>query len=233
MQPSMERFLGHSEDGRLSVLGARNSVLPTRTAVRASPTTTSMLRSGNDSLPAHTSRSTAPTVASAATPHSGYAGRLLEPGPSGALQIAPPRDQTIYQCPFHFINCGLTFVSREEWLKHSFTHFGRAQPPNKNECYFCENVSIGTNGRQSWTNHMTHLSFHFQTGHRMATARPSFKLYQYLYGQRIINEVEFRDLQGDSGSRHTNSSTPGSSTARPVPEYYSVVEGRQRNRRPR
>lgn len=137
--------------------------------------------------------------------------RLLAPDTEGTLwttrlpalrdaRLDPP----VLQCPFYFLHCTKHYAmeNMNEWFKHSLSHFGRQEdrrspstlPPTSTLCCFCEKVFENTNGETCWWERMRHVAWHHHAGHSLAYARPDFKLFRYLYENKIIDNVEYREL---------------------------------------
>ncbi|MCJ1389591.1 hypothetical protein MMC18_002448 [Xylographa bjoerkii] len=169
-----------------------------------------MLLSGNSSLAALTtasSASTAPSVSSSLGERYLGPARVLEHDHQGALHIAPLRHHVVFECPFNFLYCLMTFASFSEWLAHSLTHFKKITPPEKNECCFCDEKFEKSDGMRSWRDKMEHTALHHQLGHKLAHARPDFALYKFLWNKRIIEPGEYKELIGGH-SRSAASSYP-------------------------
>jgi hypothetical protein len=180
-----------------------------------------------DSLPALSHAETAPTTLPVASSIGGRAlqcQRLLELDSQGALQIPPLRHPAVFECPFNFLNCLMTFTSFSEWLRHSQTHFGKVEPPTRNKCCFCDRTFAAPKGKASWREKLEHVQLHHQLGHRLAHARPDFELYLYLWQKRVIDDVQYRALLGESSRATAERGTPGA---------YTVFNDRSRERRRR
>ena len=173
---------------------------------------TSMMVSGSDhtrdsltqSLAALTSASTRST--SESTPTSvGARGteprHILEVGPGNVLLITPLQAQSILECPFNFLNCLMTFSNLDDCFFHSLEHFGNVGPSASNSCCFCDETFEFSNRTQSWWERMQHIALHHQLGHRLASARPSFQLYEYLWRNKLISTADYKDLKGNSQNR--------------------------------
>ncbi|MCJ1372887.1 hypothetical protein MMC20_004113 [Loxospora ochrophaea] len=159
---------------------------------------TSMLHSGSDSLAALTGGASSRTrTESVGTSVGGRAldrQRVLQAsGPDAPLGI-PHRPIMILECPFHFLCCDFTSTNESEWRAHSLQHFSEAGPPETSNCCFCDASFSGNSRWQSWEERMDHVLFHHRLGHRLATARPDFELYEYLWTKRIIIPAQYKDL---------------------------------------
>lgn len=127
--------------------------------------------------------------------------RILEQDPAGILVLPHITEPRALECPFHPLFCLLTFSDLEDWISHSLTHFKNVSPPNSNKCCFCPaDFHCGT-GACSWRQRMLHVAFHHQLGHRLATARPDFELFTYLWNHRLIDDANYRDLKGNYEDR--------------------------------
>lgn len=250
MRSPIQQYLDDEGDSRLPRRAAEQSSLPSsninahgRYAGVYAPTTgTSMLLSGNSSLPA---LSTASSVSGPSSVDSSVGsralgdGRLLEFDPFGALQIAPLRHRPTYECPFHFLYCLLTFSSFSEWLAHSLTHFNRHDPPTTNRCSFCEKTFPASNGMQSWSDTMHHVALHHQLGHKLAHSRPAFDLHNYLYCKKVIDSAQYKELMGHKSRPRPEDAylTPPTSPTqrRPAPSAgaYTITNQGGDRRRPR
>lgn len=172
---------------------------------------TSMLLSGNSSLAALTSAPTASTPSSVSSAMGDRAlgpPRILELISTGALQVPPVRGTPVFECPFNFTHCLLTFTSFSEWFAHSLSHFGGFSPPPTNRCCFCDNIFEHPDGKKSWKARMEHVALHYQLGHRLAHARPDFEFYRYLWSNRLLDNETFKALVGDSAGRTSKSAYP-------------------------
>lgn len=162
-----------------------------------------MLLSGNDSLPALSTISSATKLKSISTSigereieHS----RLLKEDEDGVLVVPALRSQVIFECPFNFLTCHQTFSALDDWFKHSVSHFSAVGPPAHSSCCFCDAEFDGDNGLQSWAERMQHVAFHHQLGCRLAHARPDFALNKYLWRNFLISDATYRDIMADNGN---------------------------------
>ena len=117
------------------------------------------------------------------------------------LKLPLFRDPKILECPFNFIDCPLTFSDAMEWIQHSVTHFHSIDPPTSNSCCFCDETFHHPEGRQSWTKRMQHVALHHVVRHKLADARPDFKLYEYLWSNRLISNAVYKGLMGGNEPR--------------------------------
>ncbi|MCJ1480078.1 hypothetical protein MMC06_000232 [Schaereria dolodes] len=198
---------------------------------------TSMMMSGPDSLPAFTNASSHATTASLSSVVGGNAiGQqqrlLLIRG--GALELPPP-GRALFECPFHFLYCLMSFLNFNEWLSHSLTHFNGVEPPRSNTCYFCEMRFEASSGRRSWKMLLEHVEMHHALGHTLAHARPNFELHQYLWHKGLIEPADYKALTGNHESsaraaQQAYPSPPGSPDEN-NPTAYTIDN--RRERRPR
>ncbi|MCJ1429260.1 hypothetical protein MMC29_007173 [Sticta canariensis] len=127
--------------------------------------------------------------------------RILEQDAGGALVVPSITETQALECPFHQLLCLLTFSNKEDWISHSLTHFQRVPPPQSNKCCFCSAVFQYSTGERSWRKCMEHIAIHHQLGCRLATARPDFELFYYLWRHRLISDADYRDLKGNYDDR--------------------------------
>jgi len=208
---ALQAYLDDTTDSRLPAHLAMGSKLPhahtfkTRSCygVPYPSNGTSMLLSGNDSLAALSTISSATTLESISTPvgereieHS----RLLLEGEYGALVVPALRSQVMFECPFNFLSCHQTFSGLNEWFNHSVSHFSAIGPPAHSSCCFCDAEFDGNDGLQSWAERMQHVAFHYQLGCRLAHARPDFALNKYLWRNFLISDATYRDIMVDNGN---------------------------------
>ena len=85
------------------------------------------------------------------------------------------------ECPFNQLGCLQTFAASKEWITHSFTHFGSAEPPTTNRCAFCEERFHSSDSAQSWTERMNHVARHHEHGHKLSGARWDNTVYIYYH----------------------------------------------------
>ena len=165
------------------------------------------------------------------------------------------RPQPVLQCPFRLHGCQLDYSNFDDWFWHSVTHFytngsrlasGPAivMPPTRNRCCFCSKEFFNINGIRSWLTRMDHVAYHHEIGHSLSHARADFQLLAYLWENHLIDEIEYRELKGNTPDRsrliHGNPSPPTSDTADSPPSTptaeesrpVAVVNERRRDRRP-
>lgn len=174
---------------------------------------------------------------------------LLVPDNSGALtpNHLPPlrdtlRDPPVLECPFNSFRCTRYYAMEniKEWFDHSLTHFrvgGRHPrillPPISNQCCFCDKKFYNTDGLQCWMDRMKHVAWHHHAGHKLAHARPDFKLFRYLWENGIIDNTEYREL-GTLAPRPPQSAlipTPPDSPLDSPPDSPPVVVAEYRRKR--
>ena len=85
------------------------------------------------------------------------------------------------ECPFNQLGCSQTFADSKEWIRHSLTHFGSAEPPTTNRCTFCEEQFHSSDAAQSWTERMNHVALHHRLGHKLTGARWDNTVYIYTH----------------------------------------------------
>ena len=84
-------------------------------------------------------------------------------------------------CPFNQLGCSQTFVNSEEWITHSLTRFGLAEPPTTNRCIFCDKHFYSSDAAQSWTERMNHVALHHRLGYNLSESRWDKTLYIYTH----------------------------------------------------
>jgi len=197
--PPLERWMDSRDDSRLASHVASQSRIPVTEARPAPRPGTSMMMSGPSSLAGCTTGSSATSQPSVSSSMGGRVvhSRLLELDIQGALQV-PPLRPTVFECPFNHLQCRRTFTRYSEWYAHSLEHFLSAGPPKFNRCCFCDKTFQQNDSNQSWRERMQHIATHHQLGHRLATARPDFELFQYLWQKKIIDDPLYKELMGGS-----------------------------------
>lgn len=158
--------------------------------------------------------------------------RTLEQEAGGALVLPPITEPRALECPFNQLFCLLTFSNKEDWISHSLTHFKRVPPPESNKCCFCSAVFQYPTGERSWRERMGHVELHHQLGHRLATARPDFELFSYLWRHRLISDADYRDLKGNYDDRSRRVLAYPSLPATPLNQQ-SMAFSETERRRPR
>ena len=255
--PSLETWLGSSDDSRLHQYIASVATLPGSGQYRdaeyrgtpPSVVETSQYFVGgtevttNDSIPGLSHSAMSGPTESVATSMGArdldQRQRLLIPdGNQGGALTADPQTLNAMplECPFKIIfGCRLIFsLNHEEpWINHSFAHFktinGRQiQPPKTNKCCFCDLAIQKETGVRSWTTRLEHIrEVHYLNGFRMAAARPDFELVRYLWGGNAIDRDAFRDWT----ARQSNDTPPSSPDNEYLPPVTNVQERRSRDRR--
>ena len=81
---------------------------------------------------------------------------------------------------------------------------------------------------------MEHIASHHQLGCRLATARPDFELFYYLWRHRLISDADYRDLKGNYDDRSRRVQAYPSLPATPLNQQsMAVCETERRRRRER
>ncbi|KAH7064851.1 hypothetical protein B0J12DRAFT_547282, partial [Macrophomina phaseolina] len=128
----------------------------------------------------------------------------LEEGPDGVL-IQPTSTTAalvpVYECTFAFLGCRFAAGAADEaaWRTHNLSHFHGHAPPRQVQCPLCDwGFQDPRDGHRAWDARMSHLAAHMRHGHSLASqaARPDFKLYQFLWQKRIIDDAEYKELRG-------------------------------------
>ena len=209
---AIQAYLADSTDPRLpkrlaiqsKFPNANNSPLRNEHRVHHPSFGTSMLVSGDDSLPAMGTDPSADNTFSISTSIGRQAlenPRLLVQGERGDLLLPPPPSRLILECPFNWLSCTRTFSEMDDWFIHSITHFKPAGPPIHSNCCFCDARFQGQNGLQTWACRLQHVACHHQLGHRLAHARPDFAMHKYLWQNRLISTAVYKGLMPyDGGS---------------------------------
>lgn len=216
---TLENYLQDRSDPRLSQRLAAQSRLPDNSlgyhgAAREGNQTSMMMTGGDHTrdswtedlagLTSGTTRSNSESIPTSVGARGTEPHRLLEGDPGNALRIPRLRAHRILECPFNFLECIMTFRIFDDWFKHSLEHFGDVGPSTSNGCCFCDETFNSTDGMQSWRNRMQHLELHHQLGHRLATARPSFQLYDYLWNKKLISTAVYKNLKGNSPAAYAS-----------------------------
>ena len=170
--------------------------------------------------------------------------RTLSIGDNNLAQINGPGTQRpALQCPFRLLDCILDYSRFDDWFRHSLTHFQtnhshrerptpEVTPPTNNRCCFCAATFYSPDGMRSWYERMRHVEQHHQIGHTLAHARPDFQLFDYLWENHLIDEIDYREIKGNTRDQsrvtHGNPSPPtsdsaGSPPSTPVPESRPVA----------
>ncbi|KAL8799670.1 MAG: hypothetical protein Q9182_005709 [Xanthomendoza sp. 2 TL-2023] len=221
--PAIETYLSNDDDSRLPRQLAAQSTLPEPDRFRthgyhensSRGCGTSMLLSAEDHTRdsmtqalaaltrASSSRSPISIASSMGARHLDSVA-LLDQDQAGALIVTPPRRSTVLECPFNLLYCFEDFAdtNHEQWIDHSFTHFGDVMPPTSNQCVLCKAVFESNDGVRSWKDRMNHVFLqHHRIGHSLSCARPDFKLYTYLWNHHVITDSVYRDIKSNSEDR--------------------------------
>lgn len=193
--PQSDRYQSHN------YYGTPGSSIGTSQLVCRSTRTTD---STSGSLPALSSTASSRSYSGSEASYGGGRGptnRLLEDR-EGGLQIPSTPPAVPLECPFNFLSCHRVFSNLQEWYFHSLTHFESVGPPRNNDCCFCDMQFVDSNGWHSWKQRLEHIaSIHHHTGNRLSTARPDFKLFEYLWSGRLISKETYQSLKGPQGGR--------------------------------
>ncbi|KAL5051571.1 hypothetical protein BDW71DRAFT_202734 [Aspergillus fruticulosus] len=113
--------------------------------------------------------------------------------PSSAL----PRQQQIYICLFHILDCHDTFDDCEQWKTHVLSHFRTHEPPDTARCPLCPAERFTSTAHQrAWDLMLKHVDVaHYRQGQTLAGSRPDFELMRYLYNLRVISVDQFKAMQ--------------------------------------
>ena len=107
------------------------------------------------------------------------------------------------ECPFNQLGCLQTFAANKEWITHSLTHFGSAEPPTTNRCTFCEEHFHSSDAAQSWTARMNHVAHHHRLGHKLTGARwdNTVYIYTHMYVNGLLGMNSFCEYLGRERDR--------------------------------
>ena len=255
-RPAIQNYLSNTDDSLLPRLFAQQSTLPNAEQYYThdyhgppsrSYGTSVMLSGGDHTRNSGTQDLAALTRASSrespASIQSSMGARqldnqpLLEPDQAGALVVGPMQRGRMLECPFNLLYCFESFADTDDraWILHSLTHFGRVDPPKYNRCCFCEAAFESPDGVRSWYDRMKHVFLHHRLGHSLSCARPDFRLYTYLWSQRVINDAIYRDIKGNSADRHRHvqafPTAPASPNERSTAVVYTAYSGSRRSPR--
>ncbi|KAF9639690.1 hypothetical protein BFW01_g11496 [Lasiodiplodia theobromae] len=122
--------------------------------------------------------------------------RLLEPDVDGALVQPQVSTAPVYECTFNFLGCRFMTPDEADWRLHNLSHFHGNVPPRSVACPLCDFGFDADDGRTAWEARMSHLAAHVRMGETLATSRPDFKLFRYLWQKRIIDDAEYKELNG-------------------------------------
>jgi hypothetical protein len=144
---------------------------------------------------------------------------LLEEN-NGVLEL--PRTQIpvpVYECAFWFLSCGYISRNQEEWMTHCESHFRGEEPPLSVQCPLCDWNESSDDGRAIWYTRMQHVAYeHTMLGQTLRTSRPDFDLFHYLWKRRLIDDQDYKELQG------------GNHNLRQRPGNFVETNGRERRR---
>ena len=186
---------------------------------------------------------------------SGFDGVLLANNVPRLPNDPDENNRLVLECPLKILGCPLDFASPDDWFKHSLDHFfikrphthGPAivMPPTSNRCCFCPKEFFSPSGWESWIQRMAHVAHHHQIGHSLSHARPDFPFYDYLWENHLIDEVDYREIKGNtenaarrifgnpspplSETSDTPPSSPDAQSSQPVTFVNDRREDRRRN----
>ena len=128
------------------------------------------------------------TISSKSSTTSQGGSSLAESSDTDAMTILAPVSENpaddaagALECPFNHLACLQTFTDSKEWITHSLTHFGSAEPPTTNRCIFCEEQFHSSDAAKSWTERMNHVALHHRLGHKLTGARWDNTMYIYTH----------------------------------------------------
>jgi hypothetical protein len=122
--------------------------------------------------------------------------QLLEEDLDGVLVVPSTRRSTCnHPCLFHVLACNENFDEEEEWKVHVLSHFRGNDPPTEAQCPLCSWKLANSTPSKAWVLMLHHVAIdHFKHGHTLATSRPDFALYKFLYNRKILNEPQYKAL---------------------------------------
>ncbi|KAI9741258.1 MAG: hypothetical protein M1834_002974 [Cirrosporium novae-zelandiae] len=150
----------------------------------------------------------------------------------------PSRSHSL-ECLFPFLNCSRTFDDASDWKTHILSHFRTHMPPSPTGCPFCDTESFNSrNGWAAWEAKLDHIKRHYEIeGVSMATARPDFGLFTWLWQEKLIGDATFKALFMSRPDQATVNiqRMPGGGLARRerVAQPYTVIANSARERRRR
>jgi len=175
------------------------------------------------------SSDTASTTSSAVTNQASDVPQMytLEEAAEGVLEQNLAPQGCFLECPFPFLGCYQRFEDEAPWKTHTLFHFRQHPPPKTVMCPLCDppHHSYPEPGFK-WEARMQHMAWHHRNGQTLATARPDFDLFDYLWRKKIIDAAQLRALKGASGpytvtqgsasrrDRHAPRRPPGGAYAR-------------------
>ena len=98
-------------------------------------------------------------------------------------------------------NARSIFFNMKDWVKHSLTHFSNVESSDSNHCCFCDVQFSFLSEIFDWARRMKHVVCHHRLDDKLAHARSNFKLYTYLWNNRLIINAEYRDLKENNENR--------------------------------
>ena len=201
----------------------------------ASSTASAALPHLTSSIPSATSSRSAASTANADFLHEA---RLLDVSSDDENLLILPEQHLQpnpdYPCVFEALRCEKKFEDASTWMMHVFSHFHGHQPPSSAKCCLCD-ASFNDNGvNGAWIMCLKHLArFHFRLGHTLATARPDFDTYRWMFTRRIIDMKTFSSLQLIGSNRTDDAARKLADHVGRRNEPVSSSAGRRQERRQR
>ena len=136
------------------------------------------------------------------------AGTILAPVSENSVDNATGE----LECPFNQLACSQTFTDSQEWITHSLTHFGVAEPPTINRCTFCDKQFYSTDAAQSWTERMNHVALHHRLGYKLSGARwdNTVYIYTHMYEKGLLDINFLCEIVCKERDRHNTIKIPKS-----------------------
>lgn len=111
--------------------------------------------------------------------------------------------QFTLRCECNYCGCDLVFSGHdfEDWISHSYSHFGSAAPPPRSRCNICGEVQFD---RLSWRKRMLHILDHFiheSTATTTPVVRPDFFVVNYLWKLGKISQQNYDQVTSYHGNR--------------------------------
>jgi hypothetical protein len=101
-------------------------------------------------------------------------------------------------CLLHKINfCPVKYDGDEveNWLRHSLTHYGNAQPPEQALCIFCNRGFNSEDPYKCWRERMLHIAWHFEIGASLEDCRPDLQVLNDMHQKGCLPDVRVTDLR--------------------------------------
>ena len=140
-----------------------------------------------------------------------------EPDSDARSSGSPERLAPWFECSFYFLPCRFTTHDEAEWRKHCLEHFHGHEPPHALTCPLCDHISFEVwglptadgsraNGWHVWTARQDHVAAtHHRFGQTLRAARPDFRLFEYLWRERLISDQDYGELIDYFQNRHVTS----------------------------